>query len=263
MKTRPPLASKHLELIALTGIPNIAPGDDLGVLITASMTAMQIELLPGDILVIAQKIVSKAEDRLVRIETVLPSQKSIELAAITGKDPRIVQLILEESVDIIRARRGFMIVEHRLGMIHANAGIDQSNLSDNENDQWALLLPLDPDASAEKIRAGLQKKNNGINIGVMISDSMGRAWRIGTVCHAIGTAGIDVLHDHIGTTDLYGRVLENTLIAFADQLAAAAGLLLGETRDGTPVVLVRGLDASANPQPAKMLLRPEKEDVFR
>jgi len=253
-----------LELISLPDIPEVRPGANLAGLLAASLSALQFTPHPQDILVVAQKVVSKAEGRLVRLADITPSVKAMELAAQAHKDPRLAQLILDESRVVLRVRPGIVIVEHRLGMIHANAGIDQSNLPDNRGGEWALLLPLDPDASAKALSIGLAMRI-GVTMGVIISDSMGRAWRLGTTCAAIGCAGVPVLRDQTQEEDLHGRVLQNTWIAVADQLAAAAGLLMGESGEGYPAVLIRGLPpgASDTMQEAHALLRPRELDLFR
>ncbi len=262
MNPIPDPAPARLELLPLEGFPMVQPGDDLADLILASLGAMQIDLHPGNVLVVAQKIVSKAEGRLVHLRDVHPDLEALHLGTEVGKDPRLVQLILDESVAVLRKRPGILIVEHRLGLVHANAGIDQSNLEDNVAGDRALLLPVDPDASAVALRDALDVRT-GIAPRVIISDSMGRAWRMGTVCTAIGSAGGSVLQDRIGSPDLHGRTLENTLIAVADQLAAAAGLLMGEAQEGRPVVLVRGLPEEDSEHGARDLIRPKTQDLFR
>ena len=229
----------------------VQAGDDLGALLLASSVVPR----PDDVLVVAQKIVSKAEGREVQLSAVTPSPRAEQLAQETGKDARIVELILLESARVVRARPNLIIVQHRLGHTMANAGIDQSNVSDS-SDERALLLPLNPDASAAALSAQL-------GCPVIISDSFGRAWRRGTVGVAIGCAGLPSLVDLRGKPDLFGRELHVTLTGFADEIAAAAGLLMGQAAEGQPAVLVRGLRWSAPDYPATELVRPAQEDLFR
>ncbi|MBS9478010.1 coenzyme F420-0:L-glutamate ligase [Ancylobacter radicis] len=247
----------EVRLVALEGLPLIRPGDDLGTLIAAALARAGLALQDGDVLVLAQKIVSKAEGRLVRLADVTPSAEAQRLAQEVRKDARLVELILSESRRIVRARPHVLIVEHRLGLIMANAGIDQSNVEDG----FALLLPENPDASAEKLRARLAPE--GARVGVVINDSFGRPWRRGTTGVAIGAAGLPALVDRRGEADLYGRPLQVTMIAFADEIAASASLLMGPAAEARPVVLLRGLGWSAADSPAAELIRPENEDLFR
>jgi coenzyme F420-0:L-glutamate ligase/coenzyme F420-1:gamma-L-glutamate ligase len=242
---------KQLELIALPGLPMVQAGDDLAALVLAAGIALR----PDDVLVVAQKVVSKAEGREVLLRDVAPSVRAEELARETGKDARIVELILQESVRVVRVRPNLIIVQHRLGHTMANAGIDQSNVT-QEGDERALLLPVDPDASA----AALSER---LGCAVVISDSFGRAWRRGTVGVAIGCAGLPALVDLRGKPDLFGRELHVTLTGFADEIAAAAGLLMGQAAEGQPAVLLRGLRWSAPETPAAELVRPAQEDLFR
>ncbi len=216
----------------------------------------------GDVIVVAQKIVSKAEGRTVDVATVTPSPAAEKLAAEIGKDPRLVEIVLSESRRVVRSRPNLMIVEHRLGFVMANAGVDQSNVAPADGIQRALLLPVDPDASAEALRVKLSARFD-VPLAVIISDSFGRAWRRGTVGVAIGAAGLPSLIDLRGQPDLFGRTLEVSIIGFADEIAAAASLLQGQAAEARPVVLVRGLDWSAPDAPARELLRPDSEDLFR
>ncbi|MGC1376536.1 MAG: coenzyme F420-0:L-glutamate ligase [Anaerolineales bacterium] len=257
-----------LTLTPLQGIPLIKPGDDLAGVILHALQALPLE--SGDILVLTQKIVSKAEGRLVHLTTVTPSPAALELAAKTGKDPRLAELILRESNAVLRARPGSVIVEHRLGFVCANAGIDQSNVDENgaTSSEWVLLLPEDPDQSAAQIRAKLEEATPwrgqaGKQIGVMIIDSHGRAWRIGTVGTAIGLSGLPGIVDLRGTTDLSGYTLKITVVGAADELAAAASLLMGQAAEGTPVVHVRGFPYPLRESSLKELLRPKDQDMFR
>jgi coenzyme F420-0:L-glutamate ligase/coenzyme F420-1:gamma-L-glutamate ligase len=249
-----------LALFRLPGIPLIKAGDDLAACLTEALARAGLRLEPGDVLAVAQKIVSKAEGRLVYLADVTPSPQAEELAARTAKDPRVVQLILDESLRVVRTRPGAIIVEHRLGIVLANAGIDRSNLADSE--AAALLLPRDPDASARSLRAELAQRA-GLAPGVLITDSVGRPWRLGTLGIAIGCAGVSGLTDLRGTEDLFGRLMETSEISPADSLAAAATLMMGEGAEGTPAVLVRGWPDTGIDQPAAAILRPGNEDLFR
>ena len=230
--------SAALELMALSGIPMVREGDDIAALIIAALGSR--ELRHGDVVVVAQKIVSKAEGRSVDLDSVTPTAEAEELAAEVGKDPRLVQMILKESTRVVRSRPNLIIVQHRLGFVMANAGIDQSNVAAADGVHRVLLLPRDPDASAEGLRAKLGQ-HYGVPIGVIISDSFGRAWRRGTCGIAIGAAGLPSLIDLRGQPDLFGRILEVSIIGFADEIAAAASLLQGQAAEAQPVVLVRGL----------------------
>jgi len=250
----------NLELHALRGIPMVRAGDDLAALIIAALGST--ELRERDVVVIAQKIVSKAEGRTVDLATVTPSAAAETLAAEVGKDPRVVEVILSESTRVVRSRPNLIIVQHRLGFVMANAGVDQSNVAPSDGVHRVLLLPCDPDASAEVLRAKLQQ-HYGVPLAVIISDSFGRAWRRGTCGIAIGAAGLPSLIDLRGQPDLFGRTLEVSIIGFADEIAAAASLLQGQAAEAQPVVLVRGLDWTAPLAPANDLVRPLEEDLFR
>jgi len=252
--------SSSLELLALAGLPMVREGDDLAALIIAALGGR--ELRGGDVVVVAQKIVSKAEGRTVDLATVTPSAAAEKLAVEVGKDPRLVEVILSESTRVVRSRPNLIIVQHRLGFIMANAGVDQSNVAPVDGVHRVLLLPRDPDASAEALRARLQQ-HYGVPIGIIISDSFGRAWRRGTCGIAIGAAGLPSLIDLRGQPDLFGRTLEVSIIGFADEIAAAASLLQGQAAEAQPVVLVRGLEWSAPIAPAMELVRPLEEDLFR
>jgi len=251
-----------LSLLALPGLPLVEPGDDLATLIAAALERAGETLQPGDLLVIAQKIVSKAEDRYVFLDTVTPSAEAVTLAEQVDKDPRLVQLILDESVAVIRHRRGVLIVEHRLGYVHANAGIDRSNVEPVSGRERVLLLPRDPNASCAALRQALGVRL-GIAPGIIINDSAGRAWRNGTVGFALGTAGITPLQNLIGRPDLFGRVLEVTEVAVADELAAAASFVMGQAAESAPVVLVRGAGLPTDDTDANVLIRAREEDLFR
>lgn len=246
---------------ALPGFPEVRPGDDIGALIIAALDANATELTPGDIVVVAQKIVSKAEERFVDLATVQPSSRARELAAATDKDPRLVELIVSESEEVVRVKPGVIVVAHRLGFVMANAGIDRSNLGPAGHER-VLLLPRDPDAAADTLRCALEARF-GVSLGVIVSDSFGRAWRNGVVNVALGAAGVPALLDARGRRDRDGRRLEVTQIAFADAVAAGAALVMGEGNEGTPVVVARGAFADAPLTNAASLLRPKAEDMFR
>ena len=244
----------------IEGVPLIRAGDDLcdillGVIYTRT------SLRDGDVLVVAQKIVSKAEGRLVRLHDVDPSAEAVELATETEKDPRLVQLILDESVAVVRKKPGVLIVRHRLGFVSANAGIDQSNV-DHAGGEAALLLPLDPDASASALHAGIFEET-GRRVGVVISDSANRPWRLGTTAIAIGAAGIQVFDDRRGGSDLFGRELKITLVNRADSIATAAVLVMGETAERIPAALVRGFPPESPEGNAAAINRPLTEDLFQ
>jgi coenzyme F420-0:L-glutamate ligase / coenzyme F420-1:gamma-L-glutamate ligase len=251
-----------LEVIALEGLPFVRPGDDLVELIASALTRNGVAPRAGDVLVVAQKIVSKAEGRMIDLATVEPSAKALTLAAEVDKDPRLVEVILSESVRVVRARRNVLIVEHRLGFIMANAGVDQSNVAPADGASRALLLPENPDRSAEALRNGFAAAT-GIDLAVVINDSFGRAWRQGTAGVAIGVAGLPALVDLRGRPDLFGRTLEVSVIGFADEVAAAASLVMGQADEATPVVLIRGLRWSAPATNAASMIRSANEDLFR
>jgi coenzyme F420-0:L-glutamate ligase/coenzyme F420-1:gamma-L-glutamate ligase len=252
-----------LILTPLTGLPIIKPGDDLADLIADVIKHAEMNLADGDILVIAQKIISKSEDRFVNLNDISPSERALELAKHVDKDARLIELVIEESKSILRYRSGTIIVEHRLGFVCANAGIDHSNVrKDNDSDQWVLLLPENPDRSADGIRRSLEKWSNK-RIGVMVIDSHGRAWRLGTVGVAIGLSGIPGIEDLRGDADMFGRTLRSTQVGVADELAAAASLMMGQAAEGTPVVHVRGFPYPLREGSLQELLRPEEEDLFR
>ncbi len=242
----------------------IQSGDDLPQIILDSLDEAGITLEDGDILVLAQKIVSKSEGRLVNLAKIVPSPRACELAEKIQKDSRLVELILQESREVLRTRVGTIIVEHRLGFVCANAGIDHSNVAGDGTlqEEWVLLLPEDPDASANRIREQLETVS-GCRLGVMIIDSHGRAWRNGVVGTAIGLSGLPGLVDLRGEGDLFGYTLRITMIAAADELAAAASLVMGQAAEGTPVVHVRGFPYHLREAKLQELLRPREQDLFR
>jgi coenzyme F420-0:L-glutamate ligase / coenzyme F420-1:gamma-L-glutamate ligase len=253
-----------LTFTPLPKIPLIHPGDDLAEILLSALQTAKITPDDGDILVVAQKIVSKAEGRLVNLTTVSPSKEAIELAKRSEKDPRLVELIIKESKEIMRVRPGSIIVEHRLGFVCASAGIDHSNVmgEDGKPEDWVLLLPENPDQSALEIRRKI-KIATGNRLGVMIIDSHGRAWRVGTVGTAIGISGLPGLVDKRGWKDLFGYRLKITIVAAADELAAAASLVMGEAAEGTPAVHVRGFPYPLREGSLRELLRPKSQDLFR
>jgi len=252
-------------VVPVPGMPMVESGDDLSAQVLAAIDAQALALVDGDVICLAQKVVSKAEGRQIPLEGVVTSDEAQRLAEETDKDPRLVQLILDESTEILRQRVGVLIVRHKLGLVGAHAGIDQSNVDHAEGEQ-ALLLPVDPDASAAKLRQDVFTRA-GVRVGVIITDSHNRPWRMGTIGAAIGCAGITVLDDHRGGSDVYGRELKVTLINRADALAAAATLVMGETTEKIPLALIRGLpdesDDTVTNQHAQMINRPLEEDLFR
>ena len=254
--------SNAVEILAVPGIPLVRKDDDLVALIGEGLARGGIVPRGGDVCVLTQKIVSKAEGRMVDLATVVPSAEAIELAGKVHKDPRLVELILSESVRVVRARPGVLIVEHRLGFVMANAGVDQSNVAAPDGAQQALLLPLDPDGSAEKLRTHLSQRF-GVAVAVVINDSFGRAWRRGTCGVAVGAAGLPSLMDLRGLPDLFGRKLQVSVTGHADEIAAAASLVMGQGAEGQPVVIVRGLTWRGPDNDASELVRPAAEDMFR
>src|SRR5438876_7750359 len=254
--------SSQLTITGLTGIPLVKAGDDLVAIVLAAYAASGLAPADGDVLVVAQKIVSKAEDRVVDVATIEPSERAIALAAEVEKDPRLVEVILSESRRIVRHRPNLLIAEHRRGWVMANAGIDHSNVAPDDGIERVLLLPLDPDASALALQQRLEEMC-GKRLAIIISDSFGRPFRRGTVGIALGAAGLPALIDWRGHPDLFGRKLEVTETGFADEIAAAASLVQGQADEGTPIVLVRGLTWSAPEAPAAALVRPAEHDLFR
>lgn len=250
-----------LHLTALPGIPRIGPGDDLPAITCAGLGRAGLALERGDVLVYAQKIVSKAEDRFVDLAAVAPGPRARSLAAETGKDARLVEVILGESTEVLRHRPGLIVVVHRLGFVLANAGVDRSNIEGGG--ERVLLLPADPDASCARLRDGLCTRA-GVDVGVMINDSVGRAWRKGIVGVALGLNGVAALRDLKGRPDMFGRPLETSEVAVADELAAAASLVQGQSDEATPIVHVRGFaGAGGGAAGAQALLRPPDADLFR
>lgn len=246
----------------IPGIPLVRPHDDLAELLILACERQAISTKEGDVLVLAQKVVSKAEARYIDLATVVPSARAQSLAAEVEKDPRLVEVILGESRRVVRRRPGILIVEHRLGFVMANAGVDRSNVDPEAGAEPVLLLPRDPDGSAATLLARLSA-HFGKPLAVIISDSWGRAWRRGTVGVALGAAGLPAVMDLRGRPDLFGHELRVTETGFADEIASAASLLMGQAAEATPAVLVSGLSWSAPSMPANALLRPPEEDLFR
>ena len=256
------MSEHQLTITPLGGIPPVRPGDDLPGLLIAALEQSGLAPRNRDILAVTQKIVSKAEGRYLDLATVEPSPRADELATVTKKDPRLVEAILLESAEVLRAKPHVLIAATPQGLVLANAGIDQSNLETEDHGRRVLLLPQNPDASARRIKERIDAHFQA-DIGVIITDSAGRAWRLGTVGLAIGAAGVPALQDRRGERDMTGRPLEVTEVGFADAIAAAAVLVMGEAAERRPAVLVRGLTWSAAERPASSLVRPRHEDLFR
>jgi coenzyme F420-0:L-glutamate ligase/coenzyme F420-1:gamma-L-glutamate ligase len=255
------VAPRSICLSALDRLPLIRPGDDIGGLLADAMRRMQIVPADHDILVVAQKIVSKAEDRFVDLAGIVPSACAKALAEEVRKDARLVEVILSESTEVVRHKADVLIVAHRLGFVMANAGVDQSNVGPEGTD-LALLLPVDPDASAAALKARLDREF-AVDLGVIINDSFGRPWRNGVVGVALGAAGVPALWNLVGAPDLFGRKMRVTEVAIADEIAAAASLVMGQGDEGLPAVHVRGVISDAKRLPASALLRSRETDLFR
>ncbi|MBK8049995.1 MAG: coenzyme F420-0:L-glutamate ligase [Anaerolineales bacterium] len=252
-----------MRLFPVPGLPMICPGDNLAALIVAQLAAVGEPLQPGDILVVAQKVISKAEGRLVRLDDVKPSAQAVELAATVGKDPRVIQVVLDDSRELVRAQRGLIVVEQRSGWVCANAGVDRSNVQPDGRDEYLALLPWDADASASQLQAQLERLT-GIAPVVIISDSHGRAWRLGTTGVAIGCAGLPPVWNQRGLHDLFGYELVASEECIADELASAASLIMGQSDEGRPVVIIRGYRLPDAPAaPATSIQRPRAIDAFR
>jgi coenzyme F420-0:L-glutamate ligase / coenzyme F420-1:gamma-L-glutamate ligase len=259
------VCAEELSLRALRRLPQVSAGADLGALIDAALRAENLELQDCDVLVVCSKIIAKAEDRYLDLSRLTPSAAALELAAKSGKDPRMVEAILQDSSHVSRVARDVLVVRHNTGHVSANAGLDQSNVSPpaaaSGSGPWVLRLPEDPDASAERLRAQLSAAWN-VRLGVVVSDSFGRPFRQGTVGTAIGCAGLSPLYDQRGRADMFGRTLEHTLSATADQLAAAADLIAGQADEARPVVRVRGLRFTPSSEGARVLCRTPAEDLY-
>jgi coenzyme F420-0:L-glutamate ligase / coenzyme F420-1:gamma-L-glutamate ligase len=250
-----------MKLTTLEGVGEIRPGDSIETVLLAAVERNRVTLADGDVVAVCQKIVSKAEDRFVALDTVVPSARAAELARVCGKDPRFVEVVLRQSSQVVRCAKDVLIVRHKLGFIVANAGVDQSNIEGAGS--RVLLLPDDPDRSAAHIRDAIAARL-GVRIGVLITDSFGRAWRLGVCGTCIGCAGLVPLVDARGRPDRFGRPLRVTQIAVADAIAAAATLAMGEADEGRPIVVVSGVapEFLADGEPASRLVRPAEADLF-
>lgn len=247
----------RIELIGVPGIPEVAYGDDLAALIAKAVRAAGNEAFDNDVFVVAQKIVSKAEGRIVRLDAVEPSPRALEWAAAYDKDPRVVEVVLRESKRIVRMERGVLIAETEHGFVCANAGVDTSNVAEGR----VTLLPRDPDASARRIRSSLEKAF-GVRFAVIVSDTFGRPWREGLANVALGVSGIAPLIDYRGQKDSHGNALKVTVIAIADEVASAAELVMKKSA-GIPVAIVRGFDYEASEASSRALIRAQELDLFR
>jgi coenzyme F420-0:L-glutamate ligase / coenzyme F420-1:gamma-L-glutamate ligase len=254
--------SARLVLTALEGVPTVRAGDDLVEVVLSSASRTGIKFADGDIIVLAQKIVSKAEGRFIQLREIEPSAEAQAIAVRTGKDPRVAELILRESTEIVRMRPGVIITAHRRGFVMANAGIDLSNVEGGQEEERVLLLPENPDASAARLRQHLRAQTH-VDVAVIINDSFGRAWRLGTIGTAIGVSGLPALLDLRGRADRTGRRLQVTEVGVADEVAAAASLLMGQAAEGQPIVHVRGFPYPRRDGNAAELVRPREDDLFR
>ncbi|MCG1043604.1 coenzyme F420-0:L-glutamate ligase [Mycetohabitans sp. B8] len=251
---------RSMTISAIPGIPLIKTGDDLGQIIAKALSENGIVLSDGDVLVLAQKIVSKAEGRWVALSSVTPSRQAIDLAQQVGKDPRHVEVVLSESDEVIAySRKNALITAHRLGFVMGDAGIDHSNVGD---DGLVLLLPKDPDSSARQLKKQLHDLC-GADVRIIINDSFGRGWRCGSIGTTIGIAGFSPIKNYIGKPDLFGRVLQTSRVAVADELAAAASFMMGQADEGAPVVMIRGADLPSTEGTTQQLIRPKEDDLFR
>lgn len=253
--------TRRLELVAVPGLPEFAPGDDLAVIILDAIDAAGLALAAGDVVVVAQKIVSKCENAYVDPATLEPGERARELAAVTGKDARLVEAILQDASEVLRAREGLLIVANHVGHVLANAGIDTSNLPPDAAGR-VLRLPEDADRSARRLMQALEAAT-GVRLAVVVNDSWGRAWRNGTVGHAVGVAGLPALWDRRGERDMHGRELRVTQIGLADEIAAAASLVMGAAAERQPVVIVRGLVLPPGDGSSRDLVRDKQHDLFR
>lgn len=250
-----------MQLIAIQNLPEFLPGNSVAEILEKAIREQGLILQHGDIVAVAQKIISKAEGRYRYLDDVKAEKWAKNLASKCDKDPRLVQLIIDQADEVLRVRKGVIVVQHKLGYVHANAGIDRSNLPQNERER-VLLLPEDPDASSQKLRRHLEQAFD-VPLGVLINDSAGRAWRNGTMGFAIGTAGFEPLVNLIGHKDRAGRELEVTEVAVADELAAAASFIMGQADESCPVVLIRGAKVKLGDYPSSPLIRDKNMDLFR
>jgi coenzyme F420-0:L-glutamate ligase/coenzyme F420-1:gamma-L-glutamate ligase len=256
------MSTTKLEVIALEEVPLVRAGDDLAATVLDGLARSGLELQERDILVVAQKIASKAEGRLVALDGIEPSSRAREIARVVDKDPRLVEIILGETREVLRMRSGVIVVEDVRGLVLANAGVDASNVDADGGDATVLLLPTDPDASAARLRDALRART-GLPVGVVINDSVGRAWRNGTIGTAIGVCGLAGLLDLRGTPDLFGRALRTTDLGLADEIASAASLVMGQAGESRPIVLVRGVPYGRRDGSARELQRDRALDFFR
>jgi coenzyme F420-0:L-glutamate ligase / coenzyme F420-1:gamma-L-glutamate ligase len=256
-ETHKKLARPAVGIIPLTGLPEVAPGDDLAALIVEAAGRQGLAFTEGDVLVVAQKVVSKAEGRIVGLDSVAPSERASRWAAEYQKDPRVIELVLRESSGIVRMERGVIVARTRHGFVCANAGVDVSNTREGT----ALLLPEDPDTSARKLQEHLARAF-GCHVGVIVSDTFGRPWREGLVNVALGVAGMEPLADYRGQRDAHGKIMQATIIALADELAAAAGLVMGKL-DRVPVAIVQGIAIKKGSGSGRDLIRAAERDLFR
>lgn len=254
------MPTRHLQAWALEDFPEVRADDNLAELIVSGLAHNQLVLQDSDVLVVASKILSKSENRWVDLTNITPSAEAQELADLTRKDPRYVEVVLQESVGISRAKPHVLVVQHKLGWVSANAGIDQSNIGPHQTEK-VLLLPKDPDGSALALQVQLGE-TFGCAVGIIITDTHGRPFRMGNINIALGASGLPTLIDQRGQMDRDGRSLEITMTAYADQVAAMAGLLMGEAAEGCPVVLVRGLDLSGEHGNGQDLIRPAHQDLY-
>lgn len=250
-----------MQLIAIQNLPEFHPGDSVAEIIEQALKQQDLTLQSGDIIAVAQKIISKAEGRYRYLDEVIAEKWAKNLASKCDKDPRLVQLIIDQADEVLRIRKGVIVVQHKLGYVHANAGIDRSNLPKSERER-VLLLPENPDVSCQKLRQHLEQAFD-VSLGVLINDSAGRAWRNGTMGFAIGTAGFEPLVNLIGHKDRAGRELEVTEVAVADELAAAASFIMGQADESCPVVLIRGAKVKLGDYPSSVLIRDKAMDLFR
>lgn len=253
---------EHINFTALPNIPLVERGNDLGAIVLRGLQDARLSLADGDILVLAQKIVSKAEGRMVRLADVVPSTRAIELSQQSNKDPRLCEVVLWDTREILRVREGLIVVETNHGWVCANAGIDRSNVAPHGDDEWVLRLPEDADRSARELRARLKEKTSR-DVGIIIDDTHGRAWRNGAVGVAIGVAGLPAVEDLRGRADLFGYHLQVTTIGLADQIASAASLLQGQANEGRPIIHVRGVPMTKGEGTSQDIVREKELDLFR
>jgi coenzyme F420-0:L-glutamate ligase / coenzyme F420-1:gamma-L-glutamate ligase len=251
-----------ITLYPIRDMPLIKAGDDICALIADAMCADGLAFADGDVLVVTQKVVSKAEGLVVDLAGVSPSGRAKEIAAIHGGDPRYIEVVLQQSREIVVVRPNLLIAEHLSGAVMANAGVDRSNLEQPDGRDLVIILPPDPDAAAHSVRETL-REHHGVDVAVILSDSWGRPWRLGTTGAALGVAGFAPLRDLRGTPDLFGVPLQHSLQAVGDELAAAANLVMGQAAESVPVVLIRGFAYQSGDGNARDLLRPRDQDVFR